>query len=154
MKSPGIIYRRYRQLKKKILYDKLIKARQRIHENCHYGKNLSRFYVVGMDPIEVPLCMFRYDPDDKKIELCTFPKECNAFICKWTKEKVIEEFEKELSDWGIKQKLYPDMIALEWVLDKDLAEAMKSPGWVTRLIISAIAFLERMVKSTSSNTEL
>ena len=34
MKSPGVIYRKYRQLKRKILYEKLQEARKKLSKNC------------------------------------------------------------------------------------------------------------------------
>jgi len=146
MKSPGIIYRRYRQLKRKLLYDKIVKARQICHSNCFYGKTLGHGSPLDPGATWFNTCTYNYDPNDKEFVLCTCPKECNAFSNKWTKEKVLKEFENEMNDWTIKQKFYPEVIALEWVLDKDLTEAIKNPNILNRIVVGIILFMEKALK--------
>jgi uncharacterized membrane protein len=146
MKSPGVIYRRYRQLKRKLLYDKIVKARQICHGNCFYGKTLGHGSPLDPGFTWFNICMYNYDTNDKEFVLCTCPKECNAFSNKWTKEKVLKEFENEMNDWTIKQKFYPEVIALEWVLDKDLTEAIKNPNILNRIVVGIILFMEKALK--------
>lgn len=149
MKSPGIVYRRYRQIKKKLLYEKMIAAKQRAHENCHYSK-LAVIKDESGASKKIKICLFSLD-GTPKIDICSNPHECNAYVSIWTKEKVIEGFDKETSDWAIKNRLYPELVLFEWVLDRDLAEAMKKPGWVGKVIIHIIAFLENLLKIIEKN---
>jgi hypothetical protein len=150
MKSPGVIYRRYRQLKRKLLYDKLVRARQQEHGNCFYGETLTNMdgpHEIGGSWFRV--CMYDYDPKTRKLVYCTCPGDCNAFANKWSKEKVEKLFEQELSDWKTKVEKYPELVALEWVLDKDLTDAIKRPRFLNVIIVAVIMFLERFLKYTN-----
>jgi hypothetical protein len=146
MRSPGVIYRRYRQLRKKILYDKLAYARNRLHCNCYYGK-----VVIYTDEFNVEktllLCKYNMALTEDRIDVCTNPIVCNAFANMWTKDKIIVEVDKELSDHEIKRKLYPELTVLEWALDKDLNDAVKNPGFIGTIIIRCIEFLESILKN-------
>lgn len=149
MKSPGVVYRRYRQLKRKLLYEKMVKARKIEFCNCHYGVTLDMFGDDFGHFSYVQICSYDYAPaqfDIRKPFVCTNPRECSAFASIWTKEKVLEQFEKELNDWDTKQKLYPELVALEWVLDKELADAMKEPTFIGKIIISTIVVLEILLR--------
>jgi hypothetical protein len=144
MRSPGVIYRRYRQLKRKLLYDRIVQARKTCHDNCHYGRSINT-ETEGRGTICFKLCVYGFDPesaDSKKPELCTNPSECNAFVNKWTKEKVVQSFEEDLNNWEVKSRKYPELVALEWVLDKDLVEAVKNPGFFAKIVIRFMMFLE------------
>jgi len=152
MKSPGIIYRRYRQLKRKIVYDKIVEARKVVFCNCHYAVTLDMFGDSFGHFSYVRICSYDYTPaqfDVRKPFICTNPKECNAFTSKWTKDKVVAQFEKELEDPDKKQELYPELVALEWVLDKELSDAMKSPGFLEKFIVSIIEIMEKVLKFIS-----
>lgn len=146
MRSPGVIYRRYRQIRKKILYDRIGTAFRCAHENCHYGKIVT--YRDG-DGCEHTINVCNYNPSVSEgvIELCTDPVTCNAFVNKWNKDKITQEVDKELSDPSIKKDKYPELAILEWALDKDLNDAIKNPGFFGNIIISCIAFLEKILRS-------
>jgi hypothetical protein len=145
MRSPGVIYRRYRQLKKKILYDKIEQAKLCRHENCHYGKDITYTDVFHLEH-SIRACNYNNLLSENKIEICTNPLECNAFVNKWSKEKIIEQAEKELLDHDLKKKLYPEITIMEWVLDKDLYDAAKNPGFFGVFIVRCIEFLENLLK--------
>jgi len=151
MRSPGVIYRKYRQLKRKLIYDKLVESRKVTHKNCHYGKYLIREDDHGNKKV-VHLCSFNSTSKDR-IEICTKPLECNAFANKWTKEIIISEFEKILEDPKLKAELFPELTAYEWVLDKSLKEAKKKPGLIVSFIIFLISTLEKVIKTTGDNKE-
>jgi hypothetical protein len=145
MRSPGVIYRRYRQLRKKILYDKLAAARNRLHCNCYYGKELTYADELNVEK-SLLVCNYEFLTTMDKIETCTNPAMCNAFVNKWTKEKIIEVVNKELTDHDLKRKLYPELTVLEWALDKDLNDAIKNPGFFGTTIIKCIEFLESILR--------
>lgn len=147
MKNPGVIYRQYRQIRKLALLKSMSVARQQTHENCFYGKSIKCVDADGHE-VKVRLCMLRNsDPD-----VCTNPGECNAFVRRWSDKEVIEMFNKIMSDPGAKKKLYPELWAYEWVLDKSLTEALKSPSFFTRPIVWAISVLEHILKIVSGNS--
>jgi hypothetical protein len=55
------------------------------------------------------------------VDICQEPKHCincNAFVLKHTKESIKENLEKQLLDQKIKAANFPDICALEWVLEK------------------------------------
>ena len=145
MRSPGVIYRRYRQIKKKFLYDRLEQARVCAHRNCHYGKVISYTDAQGVEH-SISVCNYNSLLEKERIEVCTNPIECNAYVNKWTKDKVVEAVEKELMDYDLKKKLCPELTMLEWVLDKDLNDAIKNPGFFGAIIIRCIEFLEGCIK--------
>lgn len=142
MKSPGIIYRHYRQLKRKLLYDLLSRARVVHHENCHYGKLLQ---YVDDSGIQRSVRMCAFDSTDKEIEICTNPQECNAFALKWTKDKVVQDFENLMGDSHLKRKVCPELIVLEWVLDKNLTDAVREPKCIEKMLVWMIGFLEKIL---------
>lgn len=146
MRSPGVIYRRYRQIRKKILYDCVLEARKKCFENCYYGKEITLIDQTNSEHT-VKSCSFTSLPEGR-IELCYKPHSCNAFVNNKKKEEIINEVEKKLSDYQIKKKNYPELILLEWVLDKDLNEATKKPSFFGRLIIFCIDVLEKILKRT------
>lgn len=146
MRSPGVIYRRYRQIRKKILYDRLAEASKCLHCNCYYGKILLYTDDTGANHF-LNICTYGILPESNQIEGCTNPITCNAFSNKWTKDKVVEEVEKDLSDYNIKKRKYPELTLLEWVLDKDLNDAIKNPGFFGRIIVKCIEFLESILRN-------
>lgn len=163
MKSPGVIYRQYRKLYRKVLYEKLKEARKEIHVNCAYGKPITIRNNSG-ESYQIKLCAYNcLDFSDAKkarlnldlLDHCTNPKECNAFAYKQSKEDVENELEREFKDPEIKYKKYPELSAYEWVLDKSLTEAKKDPGILGSFIVFLINLLEKLLEFVSgSKTKL
>jgi hypothetical protein len=145
MKSPGIIYRRYRQLKRKLLYEKMQEARKKVSKNCVYGKAID---ILDRDRvIHTHICL--YNENIKAgLEVCNHACDCNAFICKFSKKNIEDEFNVELGDQTVRCKKYPELNVLEWVLDKTLDDATKEPTILVKIIVLAIAFLENLIKVT------
>lgn len=153
MRSPGVIYRRYRQIKKKILYDRTVQAHLRLHENCYYGKEIKYTDndVIDLNGIERTIKACVYNSTDNHIEICDNPQECNAYASKWTKEKIINKINEELSDPNIKRKYYPELNVLEWVLDKELHLAVQEPSFTGKIIIKFIEILESILRNSNNN---
>lgn len=146
MRSPGVIYRRYRQLKKKLLYEKVSRAHRHIHCNCVYGCTVPCTYDQG-SIFQARICLYELR-FNKGLSECTDAENCNAFVLKWTKEKVVEQFEKEIRNPETKKRLYPELSLMEWMLDKDLKKATEEPGFFGRIIISIIHSLENLLRFT------
>ena len=92
MKSPGVIYRRYRQLKRKLLYEKMQEARRLSGRNCIYGKPLD---IIDKGKVfHVNVCLYNKNVNTG-LEVCNNTEECNAFICKFSKKDIEESFNKD-----------------------------------------------------------
>jgi len=154
MKSPGVIYRQYRKLYRKILYKKCQDFTKKSHENCVYGKGL----LINSKPDsqqKIKLCTYgciNIKDIEKNginldlLDICTNPLECSAFVCKMKKEDIELELKNELQDPNIKYKKYQELAAYEWVLDKSLSEAQKNPGIFGNIIVKVINILENLLK--------
>ena len=145
MKSPGIIYRQCRKIRKKHLFKRLERSRRRLHENCAFGTILT--FDRNGDTKYVRLCTFKKN----HMELCTNPRECNAFAPLYSKEDVVSEFEKILDDPWKLRNAYPDLAAYQWVLDKPLDDVYRAPGLLATFLIWLINLLEWMVKKTETH---
>jgi hypothetical protein len=148
MKSPGVIYRRYRQLKRKILYEKLQEARKKLSKNCFYSKHIE---ILDKN-IMIPVCICAYNIDiNKNIDICNNPEDCNAFVNKFSRKYVEDDFNSELKNSLIRNKKYPELNCLEWILDKTLEDAKKEPSIFVKFIVLLIIFFEKLIKITAKN---
>ena len=147
MKSPGIIYRNYRRIKRKILYEMLVESRLVLHKNCFYGCTLYPRDLNGVET-SILICQYKNNGDDP-LDICTCPRDCNAFVNKWSKDTIIENYNKIMDNDDLKRRFHPDLYAYEWVLDKDLDDAKKSPKMVNKVIVYIISFLEHLLRKRS-----
>lgn len=138
MRSAGAVYRKLREVKFRhliVLYRKYLKKSP---ENCKYNY---KYEFAGDDGKnhEIRLCLvhqngLKWDAEGKNIELfritphlidvCQQTEDClncNAFILKYTREDLKKIFENELNNKVIKEKRYPEICALEWVLERSVA---------------------------------
>ena len=125
MKNVRTVYQKLREVK----YVHLLKLYKyylkRIPENCRYNYKYT-FYSDGKEK-EIRLCLLHQENIDLKkgvfphlIDVCEELegcKNCNAFIIKYSKEDVKKIFIQQLKD-----RKYPDICSLEWVLDQGNSE--------------------------------
>jgi len=149
MKSAGVIYRQYRQVRKLALIRALSMARQRTHENCHYASVIQYKDVDGYDKV-TKLCLLHPGQPD----VCTNPRDCNAFAKRWTDDVVAEEFSKAMADDATKKRLFPELWAYEWMLDKSLTEAKKAPRGFSKMLVWMISILESVVRRLGGKKEI
>lgn len=147
MRSPGVIYRQYRQLRKKIIYDATVQARYREHANCFYGITGSVETPNGQ-VFSAKLCTYGSD-GGRGLSFCSRPDSCNAFINKWTKESVLKDYSEKMNDHTWLKKNHPEILTLEWVLDKNLYEAGKRPSIVVSSLLWLISIMEETIKRLS-----
>ena len=150
MRKVREIYEKMRQVK----YHHLVKLYKtflkRKPENCRYNYP----YSLKKDKIEtvIYLCLLHQpksnlpdgrflwpppDPDNAKIQphlvdICHeihHCSHCNAFVFRHSKKSLKDLFEEKLKDKKFKEKEYPDICALEWVLEKSVTE-IPLIGWV------------------------
>lgn len=149
MKSPGVIYRQYRQTRKLAFIRALSASRKKKHENCHYAGTIPYRDVDGSDKV-VKLCLLRSD----KMDVCSNARDCNAFARRWSDEDVAKEFDRIMSNDAEKKKTFPELWAYEWVLDKSLKEARNSGGIISSFIVSLISFLESILRIVGGRKRL
>lgn len=145
MKSPGIIYRKYRQLKKFFMYQEWSIELKKTHNNCIYCHNLSYTDKKGIER-KIPICTLKELTITKNIETCNNPAECLYFSYKKSKEKIKEDIITKFSDLSYIKKNYPELYLLEWILDNDLEKAKKKNNIFTIIIIKLIQLLEKLIK--------
>jgi len=112
-------------------------------ENCRYNYP----YVIKKDKIvtKVHLCLLHQpesncpkerfiwpppNPEDAKIQphlldICQETHHfthCNAFAFRYTKKEIKDLFEEKLKDPKYKEREYPEISLLEWVLEKSSAD--------------------------------
>jgi len=155
VKSPGVIYRKYRQVKRKYLFNKVSESYRKDHENCSYGHSVE-YKDTNNRERNAKLCMCGVDGPGKQvkdfrcIDICTNAASCNAFAPKRNRDEVSAEFE----DFDICSAKYPEIAAYMWVLDKDLETAKKNISPITKLIISLIDLLESTLKLVDTRTKI
>jgi hypothetical protein len=141
MKNARAVYQKLREVKYFHVVDLYKKYTRRIPENCRYNYP----YIITGEyeiPIEIRLCLLHQPNLDLKtkviphlVDVCQEPKHCvncNGFVARYQKEDIKRLFEEELKNRDLKEKRYPDICALEWVLDQSTI-GIPVLGWAQRL---------------------
>ena len=126
MRSAGSVYRKLKEVKYRHLIALYRKFFRKIPENCKYNQKYE--FMSDGQLREIRLCMLHQQGEDginpTLIDLCEqlhHCSRCDGFIFRYTKEDIKKIFEQELADKSTKEKKYPDICALEWVLEKSVA---------------------------------
>jgi len=137
MKTSGTVYRKLREVKYRYMVEMYKKYLCRSPDHCKFNKPF-RIQTDGMVRT-VSLCMLHQPAEGgivphlldicEQVGNCT---ECNAYVCRYTKESVKEMFEVELKNDNLKARKYPDICALEWVLERR-AEGIPPFTWFFEL---------------------
>jgi hypothetical protein len=128
MKTIRDVYQKLREVK----YHHLVKLYKRYlkksPENCKY--NYKYEFISDGQVREIRLCLLHQPNLDLKsgvfphlVDVCELPKHsvnCDAFIPKYSKDDIKNKFEEILKENALREKLYPDICALEWVLEKSV----------------------------------
>jgi len=127
MRTAGAVFRKLKEAKFRhwaVLYKKLSKKSP---ENCKYNCG---YQFKGNDNkiYGIKLCLLHQENINLKsgvqphlIDVCQAEEDsfqCNAFINRYSKEDIKALFLEELNTKKIKEAKYPDICALEWVLEK------------------------------------
>jgi hypothetical protein len=127
MRSAGAVFRKLKEAKFRhwvVLYKNLSR---KTPENCKYNYG---YQFKGSDNkfYEIKLCLLHQENVDLKagiqphlIDVCQVEEdcvECNGFINRYSKEDIKALYLEELNTKKIKETKYPDICALEWVLEK------------------------------------
>jgi hypothetical protein len=129
MKNIRAVYQKLREVKHHHYVALLKIYSKKIPSNCKYNY----LYTVSTDKnkneVKIGLCLL-HQPDlnfkeihPHIVDVCQYPHHCancNGFVINFSKEMVKELFEEELKDIKLKEKKYPDICALEWVLEQSV----------------------------------
>jgi hypothetical protein len=141
MRSPGAVFRKLKEVKFRhliVLYKQYLK---RSPENCRYNH---RYLLTnsGEEQHYIGLCLLHQESLDLQsgvyphlLDFCQATEDCqncNGFILKYTREDVKKFFDQELNDKKTKEHKYPDICALEWVLER-LAVGIPPASWIQEL---------------------
>lgn len=131
MRSPGAVYKKLKEAKFRHLINLYKIYLKRIPENCKYNYTYNSTDNKG-EKFQIKLCLLhqenlKFQAHQLKgiiphlVDVCEEVEDCqncNAFVCGYNREMVKDIFEKELYNKNIKEKKYPDICALEWVLER------------------------------------
>jgi hypothetical protein len=145
MRSVRAVYTKLRDVKYHHLVKLYKKYLKKIPENCKYnipynvdGKKEIRLCVLHQPNLDLSKGVYPH-----LLTICQEPnhcKNCNAFICKYTKKDVQDLFEDELKNEKLKIRKYPDITALEWVLEQSVTglppfdSLQKFFFWIKRIL--------------------
>ena len=143
MRKTREIYQKLRDTKYHHIVKLYKRWLKRIPDNCRYNYP----YALKKDKIytTINLCLLHQpksnlpkgrfiwpppNPDNAKIQphildICQEVHHCihcNAFVLRYTKKEIQELFNERLKEKKFKEKEYPDICALEWVLEKSVTE--------------------------------
>ena len=136
MKNVRAVYQKLRDVKYHHLVKLYKKYFKKISENCKYNY-LYRFSTST----EIRLCLLHQS--NLNLESGIFPhlvevcqelhhcSNCNGFVIRYTKKDIQKFFEEQLKSRKIKEKNYPDICALEWVLEQS-AIGIPPLSWIQK----------------------
>jgi len=125
MRNVRAVYQKLRDVKYVHLVKLYKKFLRRDPDNCKYN-----FEYTVSGKITIGLCLFHQPEVD--LENGVFPNlvdvcqdahhcsSCNAYVPRFTKKDIQELFEQRLENKKLKEREYPDLCALEWVLEKNI----------------------------------
>ena len=129
MRTAGAIYRKLKEVKFRhwvVLYRQLS---IKIPENCKYNHSHTFLGNDGKN-YTIKLCLLHQENINLKdgiqphfLDVCQTEKdsrECNGFLNKYSKEEIKQIFLNELNSKKNKETKYPDICALEWVLERSV----------------------------------
>jgi len=149
MRHPYEIFRKYKYLMKKEITEEIDRRLKVSHINCVHNKKLD----LGPRG-QTYLCTFGQNLQSS-LEVgnlivcdgCEQAKQCNAYTPMYlNREAAASALAEELKDPKVKMERYPDLIALEWVMDNELHELReKPPTRKHRVIRKVIQWAESVV---------
>jgi hypothetical protein len=125
MRNVRAVYTKLKDVKYVHLVKLYKKHLKRIPENCKYNY---KYIISGKAPIH--LCLFHQPGVDLDngifphlVDICQdmqHCKNCNAFVSQYNKKDIQKFFEWRLENKKLKEREYPDLCALEWVLEQSV----------------------------------
>jgi hypothetical protein len=140
VKTAGAVYKKLKEVRFHHLIALYRKYLKRVPQNCKYNYAYVSYGNDGKES-QIGLCFLHQEniPDNipqdltprlsglipHLVDICQAMEDCrncNAFVKRHDQRSIKELFEKELSIKKIRQAKYPDICALEWVLERSFQE--------------------------------
>jgi hypothetical protein len=149
VRSPYEIYQKYKYLQKKAIANAINSLMSTEPQNCLYNKKVDmgvrgsvRLCTLGakMSPVMetggLLVC-----------ETCSQALSCSAYAPRVkSREEALSILADELKDPVIKREKFPEVVALEWVMDNELHELKKEPPtWKHRMVLKVIGFQQEVL---------
>jgi hypothetical protein len=155
MKNVRDVYQKLREVKYHYLIKLYKKYLKKVPSNCRYNYLYTNFPLNGNDfQPSISLCLLHQPDLDLKsgifphlVDICQEPKHCincNAFVFKHTKESIKEHLEGQLKDPKIRAANYPDICALEWVLERTPESGIEPVSFIKKIWIKFKFFIENL----------
>ena len=151
MRRPYEIYSKYKEILNKRLKKNVLEMTKVCPENCRHNKLIS----IAGHSTPIRICTFKVDTcaDITSVSIIVCDKtqqaeECTAFDPNYrSREEAQEYLKKELEDVFKRREKYPEVVALEWVMDNELHDLrQKKPTRKHRLIFWLVDKLENMLR--------
>lgn len=154
MRRPHDIRKKLKDMQNKKLSEEIKEKLRVCPKNCVFNQMVR----LNGDNVRVSLCTYGQHPPDKgqpldisKIITCTTvkqAKECNARIPRYANEEEAKaSVAKELSDTQVRVSKYPEIVALEWVLDDHMHNIKQNPrGPWQKLMVWLARFFENRAR--------
>lgn len=143
MRNVRAVYQKLREVKYHHLVKLYKKYTRKIPENCKYNYPYKITSETGAS-VEIRLCLLHQPEIDLKsgifphlVDICQEQEHCtncNAFVNRYTKEEMKKLLEAELNGPRTKELLYPDICALEWVMEQ--SEGIPGFRWIEKMLYS------------------
>lgn len=129
MRSVRAVYKKLKEVKYRHLALHYKTYFKRYPTKCRYNRGYSFIGEDGNNH-EIRLCLLHQPNLDIRsgvfphlVDVCqemNHCRNCDAFTFLLSEEDIKKSFEEELKDHKIKMKKYPDICALEWVLEQSV----------------------------------
>ena len=141
MRSVRAVYKKLKEVKYRHLCLYYKAYFKRSPEKCKYNHG---YTFIGEDgqKHQIRLCLIHQQSLDIRsgvfphlIDVCQelqHCRNCNAFVFRLSEEEIRKHFEEELKDHKIKTKKYPDICALEWVLEQSVI-GIPPLNWIQKI---------------------
>ena len=154
MRRPYQVGLKLRELMRRHVEDFVKDRLARRPQNCSLGNQITiedsgQMLVLCTAPMctksvgSLPVC--------SQATCSTCPHYCPKVS---SREEALVAFKETVSDPVVKRGLYPDVVALEWVLDSSYHEAVQSPSWYMKILLSAIDTLEAIARRVTKSPAL
>jgi hypothetical protein len=129
MRTAGAVFRKLKEARFRHWVVFYRHMSSKIPENCKYNYSCSfrgndgRTYVIKLCLLHQENIGLKGGLQPQLLDVCQTEndsRECNGFLCKYSKEEIKKNFLEELNTKKIKETKYPDICALEWVLERSV----------------------------------
>jgi hypothetical protein len=148
MRRPYEIMKMRKKLSNRRLFVEIEKRLERAPHNCNHNQRMP----LGTSSMEVGVCALNQPVDEGRIFICNdgvVAKGCSAYSAKCKNANdVAQAVLKENPSKSERDKLYPEVSALKWVLAEKLHDIEQNPpNIIVRVLLWLIRIQESFLES-------